>query len=57
MAFARTMMHWPGVKPLERATVPPPPGKEHRCPKLYFAAAIEGARSVETQCPKDVIFE
>ncbi|KAI4966892.1 hypothetical protein ZWY2020_035752, partial [Hordeum vulgare] len=57
MAFARTMMHWPGVKPLMMATTPPPAGKEHRRPELYFSSATEGARVIEAQCSKDVIFE
>lgn len=57
MAFARTMMHWPGVKPLTMATARPPPGKEHRRPELYFSTATEGARAIEAQCSKDVIYE
>jgi hypothetical protein len=29
MAFAKTMVHWPKIKPVEMATGPPPSGKEH----------------------------
>ncbi|KAE8767277.1 hypothetical protein D1007_61392 [Hordeum vulgare] len=52
MAFARTMTHWPGVKPLTMATALPPVGKEHRRLELYFAAVMEGARTIE-----DVTYE
>ena len=57
MAFARTMVHWPKIKPTEMATAPPPPGKEHRRPEKYFSAVMDGARAIEDQCPKDVIYE
>ncbi|KAI4971740.1 hypothetical protein ZWY2020_002654 [Hordeum vulgare] len=57
MAFARTMVHYPGMKPLTMATTPPPAGKDHRRPELYFPSATEGARVIETQCSKDVIFQ
>ncbi|KAI5007817.1 hypothetical protein ZWY2020_008865 [Hordeum vulgare] len=56
MAFARTMMHWPGVK-LLTGNCPPPVGKEHRRPMLYFPFATEGARVIEAQCSKYVLFE
>jgi hypothetical protein len=57
MAFARTMVHLRRLKPTEMATAPPPPGKEHRCPEKYFATVMDGARAIEAQCPKDVIYE
>ncbi|KAI5021629.1 hypothetical protein ZWY2020_058359 [Hordeum vulgare] len=57
MAFARTMMHWPGVKPLTIATASPPPGKEHRRLELYLCAMTEGALVIEAYCSKDVIYE
>jgi hypothetical protein len=37
LAFAKTMVHWPRINPMEIATGPPPQGKEHRRPELYFA--------------------
>ncbi|KAI5007690.1 hypothetical protein ZWY2020_008738 [Hordeum vulgare] len=55
MAFAWTMVHLPGIKPLKMATDPPPTGKEHRWPELYFATAMDGARAIAFECSKDVI--
>jgi len=57
MAFAKTMVHWPKLKPTEMATAPPPPGKEHRRPELYFSVVMEGAREIEAQCSKGVLYE
>lgn len=57
MAFGKTMVHWPKIKPTEVATGPPPPGKEHRRPEQYFAGVMNGARAIEAQCPKDVIYD
>jgi hypothetical protein len=57
MAFGKTMVHWPKIKPTEMATGPPPPGKEHRRPEQYFPIVMDGARAVEAQCSKDVIYE
>ena len=50
-------MHWPKLKPTEMATGPPPPGKEHRCPELYFSTIMDGAWAIEALCPKDVVLE
>ena len=47
MAFARTMVHWPKIKPAEMATGPCPVGKEHRHPKQYFSVVMDGARVIE----------
>jgi hypothetical protein len=57
MAFGKTMVHWPKIKPAEMATGPPPPGKEHRRPEQYFPIMMDGARAIEAQCLKDVIYE
>ncbi|KAI5019160.1 hypothetical protein ZWY2020_044048 [Hordeum vulgare] len=57
MSFARTMVHFPGMSPLKMATDPPPTGKEHSRPELYFISAMEGARAIESQCSKDVLLE
>ena len=37
LAFAKTMVHWPKINPMDMATGPPPKGKEHRHPEQYFA--------------------
>ena len=57
MAFAKTMVHWQKIKPAELATGSPPPGKEHRRPEQYFPIIMDGARTIEAQCLKDVIYE
>jgi hypothetical protein len=57
MAFGKTKVHWPKIKPVEMATGPPPPGKEHRRPEQYFPIVMDGARVIEAQCSKDVIYE
>ena len=35
----------------------PPEGKDHRTPELYLNDILEGARLIEGQCSKDIIFE
>ncbi|KAI4992258.1 hypothetical protein ZWY2020_051649 [Hordeum vulgare] len=57
MAFARTLVHYPWMKPLMMATTPPPAGEEHKCPDQYFTSVMESAWVRETQCSKAVIFE
>jgi hypothetical protein len=57
MAFGKTMVHWPKLKPTKIATGPPPPRKEHRRPEQYFPAVMEGARAIEGQCSKDEMYE
>ena len=57
MAIAKTMVHWPKIKPAEMATGPLPPRKEHRRPERYFPIMMDGAQAIEAQCPKDVIYE
>ena len=57
LSFVKTMVHWPRIKPLDMVVGPPPDGKEHRHPELYFAQVIEGARAIEGQCSKEVIIE
>ena len=38
-------------------TAGPPEGKEHRKPERYFEDVLAGARMVEGQSSKDVMFE
>ena len=35
----------------------PPRGKDHRKPERYFEDVLEGARLIEGQCSKDIMFE
>ena len=57
MEFAKTMVHWPKIKPVEMDTGPPPTGKDHRRPEQYFAPVMDEARAVEAHCSKDVLLE
>ena len=57
MAFARVKVHWAKMNAGHIATAGSPAGKEHRKPEKYFEDVINGARLVEGQCSKDIIFE
>ena len=57
MAFARVKMQWAKMKAIEVATVGPLEGKDPRKPERYFEDVLEGARIVEGQCSKDVMFD
>ena len=57
MAFARVKMQWAKTKATGVATAGPPEGKDHWKLERYFAEVLEGARIVEGQCSKDVIFD
>ena len=57
MAFACVKVQWAKMKATEIATAGPPEGKEHRRPERYFDEVLEGARIVEGQCSKDIIFD
>ena len=57
MAFARVKMHWVKMN-AEKVVVEGPPGsKAHRTPEHYFEDMLKGARLIEGQCSKDVVFE
>ena len=57
MAFSHVEMHWVKMKATVVATEGPPEGKDHRKPEKYFEDILVGARIVEGQCSKDVIFD
>ena len=57
MAFARVKMHWAKMKAAIVAIEGPPKGKDHRMPERYLDDVLEGARLIEGQCSKDIIFE
>ena len=57
MAFARVKMHWAEMKAAIVAVEGPPEGKDNRKPERYFDDVLEGARLVEGQCSKDIMFE
>nr|XP_020165653.1 tropomyosin-2-like [Aegilops tauschii subsp. strangulata] len=56
MVFARVKMQWAKIKATVAAEGPPE-GKDHRKPEQYFDDVLEGARIVEGQCSKDIVFE
>ena len=56
MAFALVKMHWAKMKAVIVAVEGPPEGKDHRKPEQYFEDVLEGARLIEGQCSKDIIF-
>ena len=57
MTFAHVKTHWPKMKATVVATEGPTEGKDHRKPERYFDDVLEGARLVEGQCSKDIMFE
>ena len=57
MAFTRVKMHWLKMNAEKVAVEGPPESKAHRTPERYFEDVLKGARLVEGQCSKDVVFE
>ena len=57
MAFSRVKMHWAKMKATVVATEAAPEGKDHRKMERYFDDVLDGARIVEGQCSKDIMFE
>ena len=56
-AFARAKVHWAKLDAEKLMTDPPPEGKEHRTPEMYYKSVLKGARTIAGECSKDVIFE
>ena len=57
MAFARVKTYWAKMKATDVAAKGPPKGKDHHAPDHYFEDVLEGARLIEGQCSKNMIFE
>ena len=57
MAFARVKMYWAKMKAADVVVKGPPGGKDHRTPERYLDDVLEGARLIEGQCSKDIMFE
>ena len=57
MAFARVKMHGAKMKAAVVAIEGAPEGKDHRTSEPYLDDVLEGARLIEGQCSKDIIFE
>ena len=56
-ALARAKVHWGKMDAQKLVTDPPPEGKEHRTPEMYYRSVLKGARTIAGECSKDVIFE
>ena len=56
-AFARVKVQWAKLDTVKLIKEGPPQGKEHRWPEKYFEEVLEGARILQGQCSKDIIFE
>ena len=56
-AFARARMHWAKLDAEKLVKDGPPEGKEHRYPEKYYDGVMKGARLVENECAKNIIFE
>ena len=56
-ALARAKVHWGKMDAQKLVTDPPPEGKEHRTPEMYYKSVLKGARTIAGECSKDVIFE
>ena len=57
MAFARVKMYWAKMKAADVAARSPPEGKDYRTLEQYFEDVLEGARLIDGQCSKNMIFE
>ena len=56
-ALARAKVQWGKMDAEKLVTDAPPPGKEYRTPEMYYKSVLKGARIIEGECSKDVIFE
>ena len=45
------------MKATDIAAKSPPGGKDKHTPEHYFEDVLEGARLIEVQCSKDMLFE
>ena len=57
MALARVKAYWTDMEATDIAAKSPPGGKDKHTPEHYFEDVLEGARLIEGQCSKDMIFE
>ena len=57
MALARVKTYRAKMKAIDVAAKSPPEGKEHHTPEHYFEDVLEGARLIEGQCSKEMMFE
>ena len=55
MALARVMTYWEEMEATDVAARGPPGDQDS--PKHYFEEVLEGARLIEAQCSKSIMFE
>ena len=56
-ALARAKVHWGKMDAQKLVMDPPPEGKEHSTPEMYYKSVLKGACTIAGECSKDVIFE
>ena len=56
-ALACAKMHWAKLDAEKLVKDGAPEGKQHRYPEKYYDGVMKGARLVENECPKNIIFE
>ncbi len=56
-AFSHAKMHWAKLDAEKLVKDGPPEGKEHRYPEKYYDGVMKGARLVENECARNIIFE
>ena len=56
-ALARAKVHWGKLDAEKLVKDGPPEGKPHRVPEKYYDGVMKGARLVDDECTKDIIFE
>ena len=57
MALARVKIYWAKMTVTDIAAQSPPEGKDLNMPEHYFEDVLEGARLIEGQCSKNIVFE
>ena len=57
MALARVKIYWAKMTATDIAAQSPPEGKDLNMPEHYFEDVLEGARLIEGQCSKNIMFE
>ena len=57
MALARVKIYRAKMKATDIAAKSPPEGNDYHAPEHYFEDVLEGARLIEGQCSKDMMFE
>ena len=57
VALARVKIYWAKMMATDIAAQSPPEGKDLNMPEHYFEDVLEGARLIEGQCSKNIMFE